>query len=156
MPWTSSKLEDVATTATGGTPARNNRAYFDGTIPWVKSGELDDNVICDTEEHLTADAIRDSSAKVFSKGTVLVALYGATVGKTAILETDAATNQAVCAIFVNNRVLDHRYLRYFVMHIRPDLLGKRYGGAQPNISQTIIRNTQIDYPGIDEQRRIAA
>src|SRR5580700_2460676 len=102
--WTSAKLEDLAKTATGGTPPRSNRAYFAGTIPWVKSGELNDNVIYDTEEHLSSDALHDSSAKVFPKGTVLVALYGATVGKTAILETAAATNQAICAVFVNDGV----------------------------------------------------
>jgi type I restriction enzyme S subunit len=154
--WTSAKLDEVAKTATGGTPARNNRAHFAGTIPWVKSGELDDNIIYDTEEHLSSDALRDSSAKIFPKRTVLVALYGATVGKTAILETDAATNQAICAIFVDDRVLDHQYLRYFLMHLRPDLLGQRYGGAQPNISQAIIRNTRLHYPSISEQRQIAA
>ncbi len=80
--WTSAKIEELAKTATGGTPARKNAAYFAGTILWVKSGELDDNVICDTEEHLSREALNNSSAKVFPKGTVLVALYGATVGKT--------------------------------------------------------------------------
>lgn len=154
--WIFSRLEEVARTATGGTPSRDNRAYFGGAIPWVKSGELDDNIIYDTEEYLSVDALRNSSAKVFPVGTVLVALYGATVGKTAVLATEAATNQAVCAIFVDSRVLDNRYLRYFLMHVRPDLLGQRYGGAQPNISQTIIRNTPIYYPQLDEQRRITA
>jgi type I restriction enzyme S subunit len=154
--WNSAKLEALAKTATGGTPARSKRAYFAGTIPWVKSGELDDNFIYDTEEHLSPDALRDSSAKLFPKGTVLVALYGATVGKTAILETEAATNQAVCAIFVDHRLVDYQYLRYFIMYVRPDLLGQRYGGAQPNISQTIIRNTLVHYPGIREQQQIAA
>lgn len=154
--WTSAKLEEVAKTATGGTPVRSNRTYFAGTIPWVKSGELDDNTIYDTEEHLSSDALRESSVKLFPKGTVLVALYGATVGKTAVLETDAATNQAVCAIFVDDRFLDHQFLRYFLMHIRPALLGQRYGGAQPNISQAIIRNTQVHFPSIREQRQIAA
>src|SRR5580704_13581274 len=105
LTWTSAKLEDVAKTATGGTPPRNNHSYFNGTIPWAKSGELDDNFIYDTDEHLSSDALRDSSAKIFPKGTILVALYGATVGKTAILETDAATNQAVCAILVDAGVI---------------------------------------------------
>jgi type I restriction enzyme, S subunit len=154
--WTSAKLEELAKTATGGTPSRSNRAYFAGTIPWVKSGELDDNVIYDTEEHISPDALRNSSAKVFPKGTVLVALYGATVGKTAILASHAASNQAVCAVFVDDRLLDPQYLRYFLMHIRPELLRQRCGGAQPNISQTIIRNTRVHYPSIREQQEIAA
>ena len=154
--WASSKLETVAKTATGGTPARNRPDYFSGPIPWVKSGELDDNCIFEAEEHLSPDAIRHSSAKVFPRGTILLALYGATVGKTAILETDAATNQAICAVFVDKRILDHQYLRYFLMHIRPDLLSRRYGGAQPNISQTIVRSTIVTYPILAEQRQIAA
>ena len=153
--WTCSRLDQVAKTATGGTPLRSNPEYFTGSIPWVKSGELEDNIITDTQEHLTEEAIQCSSAKVFPRGTLLVALYGATVGKTAILNTHAAINQAICAIFVDETVLDCGYVRYFLMHIRPDLLGKRYGGAQPNISQTVVRSTNIVYPPLGEQRQIA-
>ena len=76
---------------------RQKKEYYKGNIPWVKSGELKDKVIFETEEKITEDGLRNSAAKLFPKGTLLVAMYGATVGKTGILGIDATTNQAVCS-----------------------------------------------------------
>ena len=102
--WEVKKLGDVCFTTSGGTPSRKNSSYYGGTIPWVKSGELDKGLILDTEEKITEEAIRNSSAKVFPKGTLLIALYGATIGKLAFLGIDAATNQAICGIYKNENV----------------------------------------------------
>jgi type I restriction enzyme S subunit len=88
--WKSRPLGELATTTSGGTPSRARKDYYGGSIPWVKSGELNDDYIFDTEEHITEAGLKNSSAKVFSSGTILIALYGATVGKTSILRTDAS------------------------------------------------------------------
>jgi type I restriction enzyme S subunit len=126
-----------------------------GTIPWVKSGELGDRVVYETSETLSDEGLTSSNAKVFPKGTLCIALYGATVGKLGILGVDAATNQAVCAIFPPEG-LDTRYLYRFFEGKRRDLIEQGKGGAQSNISQGIIRDTMFPLPPLPEQRRIVA
>jgi type I restriction enzyme S subunit len=153
--WDIKNLGDVAKLTSGGTPNRKVSQYFGGTIPWVKSGELEDNIIFDTEEKITEEGLRNSSAKIFPRGTLLIAMYGATVGKTAILGIDAATNQAVCAVFPKNNILTTEFLRYYIIFARHRLLSERFGGAQPNISQTILRNIRIVIPSLTEQQEIA-
>jgi len=145
----------IARISSGGTPDRTRLDYYEGTIPWVKSGELNDSTILDTEEHISEVALNNSSAKLFPINTVLVAMYGATVGRTAILKRVCATNQAVCAIQAID-MLTPEYLRQHLAFIRPFLLNQRYGGAQPNISQTIIKNLKIPLPPLPEQNKIAA
>jgi type I restriction enzyme S subunit len=81
-----------------------NKAFYHGNNLWVKSGELNDNFIYDTKEKITDEAIKKSSAKLFPKETILMAMYGATVGKTAILKNAATTNQAICGIYPNNGI----------------------------------------------------
>lgn len=97
--WALVGLGDLCKTTSGGTPSRKNPEYYVGSIPWVKSGELPDGPVVEIEECISEKAVSDSSAKVFPVGTLLIAMYGATVGKLGILKSDAATNQAVCAIF---------------------------------------------------------
>ncbi len=126
---------------------------MNGTIPWVKSGELDDGIITKTEESITHKAIERSSAKIFPSGTLLIALYGATVGKLGILDIDAATNQAVCAIFTNDTI-SRDYLFFYLLYYRKRLLKDSFGGAQPNISQTVVRGIRIPLPSIERQREI--
>jgi type I restriction enzyme, S subunit len=152
--WKSRPLGELATTTSGGTPSRTRKDYYGGTIPWVKSGELNDDYIFQTEEHITEAGLKNSSAKLFPSGTVLIALYGATVGKTSILRTEASTNQAVCGI-TPGPDLDADFLRYYLISLRRELLSHRYGGAQPNISQQIVRNQKIAYPTLPEQKKIA-
>ncbi len=153
--WRFETLSNFAETTSGGTPNRSETKYYNGDILWVKSGELNDGYIEDTEEKITTEGLRHSSAKLFQPGTLLIAMYGATVGKTAILEVAAATNQAVCAIFTSPEKVDSEFLRYSLIYDRPELLSRRYGGAQPNISQTVIRNFTIRCPSLEEQRAIA-
>jgi type I restriction enzyme S subunit len=153
--WKIKNIEELSKTTSGGTPSRKNKEYYCGDILWVKSGELEDNYIINTEEKITQDAVKNSSAKLFPKGTILMAMYGATVGKTAILNKEATTNQAVCGIFPNNDSFNNEFLRYQLIFKREDFLKQRYGGAQPNISQTIIRNFEVAIPPLPEQRKIA-
>jgi type I restriction enzyme S subunit len=153
--WKHVRLGDIAQTTSGGTPRRDKPQYYGGTIPWVKSGELGDRVVYETSETLSDEGLTSSNAKVFPKGTLCIALYGATVGKLGILGVDAATNQAVCAIFPPEG-LDTRYLYRFFEGKRRDLIEQGKGGAQSNISQGIIRDTMFPLPPLPEQRRIVA
>jgi len=151
--WQLKKLGEVCNTTSGGTPSRGNKSYYEGTIPWVKSGELDKGLILDTEEKISEEAIKNSSAKVFPKGTLLIALYGATIGKLAFLGVDAASNQAVCGIYKNDNI-DSDYLYHFLFSKKPSLVKQGIGGAQPNISQGILKNLDIPIPPLPEQLAI--
>jgi type I restriction enzyme S subunit len=149
-------IDDFCETGSGGTPSRANKDYYGGNIPWVKSGELREDVITDTEEKITERAIKESSAKMVPSGAILLAMYGATVGRMAFLGIDAATNQAVCNIRPDPKRAYPRYVFHCLQSQINHFLGRAAGGAQPNISQGIIRETKIPLPALDEQRRIAA
>lgn len=151
--WISDELGNLFHTTSGGTPSRRKHDYYKGSIPWVKSGELDKGVIFDTEEKISEDAIKNSSAKIFPKGTLLIALYGATIGKLAFLGIEAATNQAICGIFKNDNI-DSKFLYNFLLFRRPKLISQGTGGAQPNISQTILKKLEFPFPSKPEQRAI--
>lgn len=153
--WKMVRLGDVAKTSSGGTPKRGVAAYYGGEIPWVKSGELGDSTVYETQEKISKAGLDNSSAKLFPTGTLCVALYGATVGKLGILGMDAATNQAVCGIFLPEDI-DTRFAYRFLESKRRDLIEMGKGGAQSNISQEIIRDLQFPFPPLDEQRQIVA
>jgi type I restriction enzyme S subunit len=153
--WKIAKISEFAKTTSGGTPSRKNPAYYTGDIPWIKSGDLNDGNVSEATEFITEDALKNSSAKLFPAGTLMIALYGATIGKLGILQVEAATNQAICGIFVPKQV-DTKYLFYFFLHHRRDLVKQGKGGAQPNISQKIIRNVEVSVAPLPEQRRIVA
>ncbi|MDR2710463.1 MAG: restriction endonuclease subunit S [Burkholderiales bacterium] len=147
-------LSRLAGTTSGGTPSRGNKAYYGGDIPWLKSGELPDGEIFSAEEMITLQGLENSSAKLLPIGTLLLAMYGATVGKLGILTFPAATNQAICAITPNEN-LERDYLFYWLLSIRNKLIITSFGGAQPNISQTVIRDLRVPWVPISEQRQIA-
>jgi len=153
--WVEVELGDICFTTSGGTPSRQNKSFYEGNIPWVKSGELDKGLILDSEEHISEEAIKKSSAKLFPKGTLLFALYGATIGKMATLGVPAATNQAICGIY-ENEVLISKYLYHYLSNKKRELIGKGIGGAQPNISQTILKQLLIPIAPLPEQRAIVA
>ena len=153
--WQVKKLGEVCHTTSGGTPSRQKSSYYNGNIPWVKSGELARGLILDTEEKITEEAIKNSSANVLPKGTLLIALYGATIGKLAFLGVDAATNQAICGIFKNDTI-DSNYLYHFLFYKKPNLVKQGIGGAQPNISQGILKNLDLPIPPLPEQQAIVA
>ena len=143
--WRWVKLGEVCHTTSGGTPSRREIRYYNGTIPWVKSGELDKGIITDTEEKISEEAIKNSSAKIFPKGTLLIALYGATIGKLAFLGVDAATNQAICGIYQNEKI-SSSFLYNYLVYKKRKLIGQGIGGAQPNISQTILKDLDLPLP----------
>lgn len=146
MSWKKEELGKICKTSSGGTPSRKYPEYYEnGEIPWVKSGELENNTIISAEECISRDGLENSNAKIFPPGTLLIALYGATIGKLAFLGIEAATNQAVCGIFENEKVT-LKYLYYFLLFNRPNLIKKGMGGAQSNISQTILKQLLVPYP----------
>ena len=153
--WVWTRLGDICFTTSGGTPSRKNTNYFGGNIPWLKSGELNNGIIKSAEESITEDALKYSSAKIIPKGTLLIALYGATVGKLGILGFDTAINQAVCAISTKISI-DQKFLFWYLSGYRNKLLQARVGGAQPNISQQIVNDVQIPLPPLPEQRSIVS
>jgi len=144
-------LKNIAETSSGGTPSRENLDYYKGDIPWITTGELKDGYIFDSKEHITQEALKNSAAKVFPAGTVLMAMYGATIGRLGILKIDAATNQACCAFFTNEKILNAKYLFYWLFYHRSELIDMGAGAGQPNISQNIIQKLEIDLPTIQEQ-----
>lgn len=147
-------ISEITKTGAGGTPSRSNKEYYKGNIPWLKSGELNDNkFIIDSSEHISEEAIKKSSAKIFPKNTILMAMYGATVGKMGIIKTEASTNQAVCGIY-SDESFDLDFLYYALYMKKEDLIKQGKGGAQPNISQEIIRRTKIPFPNKLEQIKI--
>jgi type I restriction enzyme S subunit len=153
--WVWTRLGEVCETTSGGTPSRKNITYFGGSIPWLKSGELENKVIKSSEEFITEEGLRNSSTKVIPKGAILIALYGATVGKLGVLEIEAAINQAICAILPSFH-LNHQFLFWYLDSYRKKLLNARKGGAQPNISQLIVNNVPLPLPPLAEQQRIVA
>ena len=152
--WVMSNLNQVCKTSSGGTPSRKKKEYYGGSIPWIKSGELKELMIYDSEEKITKMGLEKSSAKIFPKGTVLLAMYGANIGNTGLLQIDSTTNQAVCAIFNNKSILHTGYLLLYIRFMKKNLLEKAIGGAQPNISQTIVNKLKILIPPLNEQKRI--
>ncbi|GLS84937.1 restriction endonuclease subunit S [Paraferrimonas haliotis] len=152
--WSWRKLSELAKTTSGGTPSRSNKDYWGGSIPWVKSGELGDSRVEKNEEFITEVGLKNSSAKLFPKESLLLALYGATAGKLGVLTYDAATNQAVCCISQDDQLLARDFLRYYLLSQRKKIIEDSFGGAQPNISQAYVREIDIPTPPLTEQIRI--
>lgn len=154
--WPLIKIGDIFETASGGTPlSTESQFYKDGKIPWVNSGEVRSGLIISTENHITELGLKNSSAKIFPKNTVLVAMYGATAGQVGILGIEASTNQAVCGIFPNEKVYSV-YLFNFLSTQLDQLLGLRSGIARLNLSQEKIRNFRIPVPPLNIQQQIVA
>jgi type I restriction enzyme S subunit len=154
--WARTTLGTVADWGAGGTPSRSEPNFYGGKIPWIKSGELNSRYIKTTEESITEEAIKSSSAKIFPAGSVAIAMYGATIGKTAILGIDASTNQA-CAVGVPvEGLIGKEYLYRLLQNEKAAFIEKGKGGAQPNISQSVIKAHEIGLPPLAEQTRIAA
>ena len=151
--WVWTTLGEVGTWQSGGTPSRSNKTYYGGNIPWLKTGDLNDGLISDIPESITEEAVANSSAKINPTGSVLIAMYGATIGKLGILTFPATTNQACCACIEFNAIIQ-LYLFYFLLSQRNEFIAKGGGGAQPNISKEIIVNTFIPLPPLSEQQRI--
>ncbi|MGN5223688.1 restriction endonuclease subunit S [Aeromonas veronii] len=153
--WEWARLNDLGDWGAGATPTRSNLDFYGGNIPWFKSGELTSDYIFKSEESVTELALSKSSLRYNDVGDVLVAMYGATIGKTAILGVKATTNQAVCACTTFDGFLN-LYLLKLLKAYRPRLIGMGAGGAQPNISKDKLIATIVALPPFNEQKRIVS
>ncbi|HHK8857525.1 TPA: restriction endonuclease subunit S [Escherichia coli] len=151
--WELCYLNDIGDWGAGATPNRTNSGYYGGDIPWFKSGELSDDYITDSEEHITALALKECSLRDNQPGDVLIAMYGATIGKTSILNSRSTTNQAVCACTPFDG-LSNQYLLIFLKASKKVFTAMGAGGAQPNISKEKIVATLFALPPLNEQLRI--
>ena len=152
--WKKEKLGNICNTFSGGTPNRSNAEYFNGNIPWIKSGELNNGNIYSTEENLTELGLKNSSAKIVEKGTLLIAMYGATAGVLATSYICAAINQAVLAL-VPKIEIEKFYLRNAILNQIETYINKFTQGGQPNFNASIIGNFIVYLPSLPEQQAIA-
>ncbi|MFT6908118.1 MAG: type I restriction enzyme S subunit [Oleiphilaceae bacterium] len=153
--WFATPLETIATWGSGGTPSRKTAAYYGGNVPWIKTGDLGDRVVTNASEFITDEAVKNSSAKWFPKGSVVLAMYGATIGKTSILGLDATTNQACGVGHPIEGATFTAFLYYLLRNEKDAFIAKGKGGAQPNISQALIKTHEIALPPLAEQKVIA-
>lgn len=153
--WEKSIVEDVAEITSGGTPNRNIKEFWGGTIPWVKTGEIKYNEIIDTEEKITIEGMENSSAKIIPKGTLLMAMYGqgVTRGKVAILGIDAAINQACAAIITNDKI-NTKFLYHYFEFKYEDIRKLGHGANQRNLNANMIKKINVILPDLITQHRI--
>lgn len=148
------KLGDVFSIASGGTPNKKENSFYEnGTIPWIKTGDLKNKYISNDIECITDSGLKNSSAKLFPEGTVLLAMYGATIGACSILPFEASTNQA-CAAFLPNDTILPQYLYYFLHSQKSKFIQDGVGGAQPNISAGYLKKVKMRYITIRKQEAI--
>ena len=150
--WTWARMGSIGDWGAGSTPQRTNQNYYGGNILWLKTGELNNGIVYDTEEKITQKAFQDCSLRMNKIGDVLIAMYGATIGKLAIVGKELTTNQACCGC--TPYIVFNWYLFYFLMASRDAFIKKGEGGAQPNISRIKLVEHLIPLPPLREQKRI--
>lgn len=153
--WVVTNLQNIANWGSGGTPSRSYDEYYNGNIPWIKTGDLGPQLITEASEYITDAGVKNSSAKYFPKGSVAIAMYGATIGKTSILGIDATTNQACAVGSPIEGITSSIFLYYFLLNEKNAFIKKGKGGAQPNISQAVIKEHPLCLPPYAEQKIIA-
>lgn len=154
--WTLWKIGQVFFTSSGTTPSSDEPAYFEGPYPWIQTGDLRDGAVRKTRSSVTLAALSSySTLALYDPGALVVAMYGATVGRLGILQTRACVNQACCVLTRPTRISTEYAFYWFLAH-RKEILGLASGGGQPNISQEIVRNLRVPAPDIDQQLRLVA
>lgn len=155
--WKWVKIEEVANVGTGATPLKGNSAYYGGDVPWVTSGALNEDFVRTATDYVTEKALNETNLKVYTKHTLLVALYGEgkTRGKCSELLIEACTNQAIAAINLDKHDIRVKpFLKYFLIKNYNDVRRMSSGGVQPNLNLGIIKRMQFPFPKIDEQEKI--
>ena len=151
--WVWVNLNTIAKWGSGGTPSRSKSEYYNGIIPWIKTGELNTDIIYDSKEKITILGLKKSNAKIFPRESIIIAMYGATIGKVSMLGIEASTNQA-CAVAIAHEYINTKFLFYYLKVQKDSFIELGKGGAQPNISQTVIKKYPFTFPPLPEQKRI--
>jgi len=155
MSWKSCKIKDFAEVITGGTPSTTVKEYWEnGNIPWLNSGELNEDIVVKSDNYITKFGLEKSAARLMPKDSILIALTGATTGVVGYLTIEACANQSVTGILPSNRH-NSKYLYYYLKSIREKVLSDSYGGAQKHISQGYVKDLEIPLPPLPIQKRIA-
>lgn len=154
--WVVTTLNDVARWSSGGTPRSTVAEYYGGTIPWVVTGDLTEGTVSTTAASLSEAGLANSSAKMVPTNTVLIAMYGASIGRLGLAGCALTTNQAIATAQVIPDVLLPKYLFYYLMGLRPQLVAAGKGAAQPNIGQAVLKAWRIPVAPFAEQERIVA
>lgn len=139
----------------GGTPKSSEPSYYNGSIPWLNTKEVNFNRIYSTEKNITVEGLKNSSAKWIEANSIIVAMYGATAGKTAISTIPLTTNQACCNLMINEHIADYRYVYYALKSNYEKLASLANGGAQQNLNAQQIKDFEIPYLSLSEQKNIA-
>lgn len=140
----------------GTTPTSNNESYFQGDIPWVTTGELREKIIYDTDKKVKESTLQIFSAlKIHPAGSVVIAMYGATIGRLGILGVDATTNQA-CCVMTKSKIINNQYLYYWLQAYRTEIIRLSSGGGQPNINQEKVSSLKVSAPVLNDQTLIVA
>lgn len=147
------KLGEIFEISSGGTPSKSHPEYYGGNIPWVKTGDLKKEYLDEVENYITEEGLNNSSAKMYEADTVLIAMYGATIGATSILKMNACTNQA-CAAFKKSEQVIPEYLYFFLRSQKEKFVKDGVGGAQPNISVGYLKKVKMEIPSLNEQKVI--
>ena len=152
--WVSTRLGNIGDWGAGSTPLRSNNEFYNGNINWFKSGELNNGIIdYNSEEMVTKEALERTSLRMNNPGDVLIAMYGATIGKTGLLNVSGTTNQAVCAC-TPFKCISSTYLHLLLKALKQTFFNQGEGGAQPNISRVKIRTQVFAMPPLEEQKAI--
>jgi type I restriction enzyme S subunit len=153
--WEIATLGELGEWTSGGTPSRTKPEYFQGTIPWFSAGELNDSYILDSKEQITEEALKVSSAKLFSKGTMLIGMYDSAAFKMGLLLRPASSNQACAAFIPKKEKLEPLFALHLFKAMKPLFLSRRRGVRQKNLSQSIIKNFEIPIPPLPLQQKFA-
>ena len=157
--WKKVRIGDLCNVQSGGTPSRERYGYFDGNVPWAKISDLEksnDGIVFETEEYITNEGLKSINNRLFSAGTLLLAIYGS-VGKVAFAGRDLSTNQAILGIQAKSGSgLDLKYLKHWFVSKKVDLIHGARGVALKNLSATIVKNLEVALPPLLEQQKIAA
>ncbi len=147
--WKVLRIDDIYETGSGGTPKTGNKIYYNGNINWLRTGELDDSFIFETEIKISEDGLENSSAKMYHRHDVVIAMYGATIGKLGILTGNTSVNQACCVLTPKNSFYDYAFIYLSLIEYRHELIHQRMGAAQQNISQETIRKFKLKFPPLE-------
>lgn len=147
------KLGEVSNCFAGGTPNTTVKSYYDGDIPWIRSGEINFNVITKSERYITIEGLENSSAKLIRPNSVVLAMTGATVGRSGVVEFATACNQSIAAIESDEKIVNYKYLYYFISS-KYNFIKNLGQGALTSLNLSIIKNLEIPIPSIETQEKI--